>query len=319
MNRFKSYGLFCIFVALFLVVSVLEPVSAQQSTTGPIPPPGMDRGIRPIARPQVIIPVVPAYIWRHGCGPTAVGMVVGYWDGNGFPDLVPGDATTQTAAVNTMIADDSGNPDCDAADGDHYQDYSCPIDTDSDTALWDRSQTGGAHASNCVADFLETSWSSRNSRYGSSWDTDVPGSFTGYVNWKTPQYTPVAVRKLFDQFSWDAYKAQIDAGRPVVLLVDWNGNGDTDHFVTGIGYNDETTEYGIFNTWDDDYHWYSWQKIGVGRPYGIYSVILFRVSYQGPTLTEWGLIILVVLIVFSTWVVARRRKAALSTQSSVSS
>ena len=35
---------------------------------------------------------------------------------------------------------------------------------------------------------------------------------------------------------------------------------------------------------------------------------------QCPTLTQWGLIVLVVLIVFSTWVVLRRRKAVVSGQ-----
>ena len=35
-------------------------------------------------------------------------------------------------------------------------------------------------------------------------------------------------------------------------------------------------------------------------------------TYQVPTLTEWGLIILVGLIVFSTWVIFRRRKAVVS-------
>ncbi|MCK4224179.1 MAG: IPTL-CTERM sorting domain-containing protein [candidate division Zixibacteria bacterium] len=37
-------------------------------------------------------------------------------------------------------------------------------------------------------------------------------------------------------------------------------------------------------------------------------------TYQFPTLTEWGLIVLVVLIVFSAWVVLRRRRAVVSRQ-----
>ena len=40
-----------------------------------------------------------------GCTPTAFSMLYGYWDGNGKANLVTGAATTQTAAVDTMIWD----------------------------------------------------------------------------------------------------------------------------------------------------------------------------------------------------------------------
>jgi len=279
MNTFKSFSLFCMLGTAILILVAAEPVSAQQSTTGPVPPPGIDRGIRPPTRAQVTIPGVPAYLWHHGCGPTAVGMVVGYWDGKGYSDLVPGDATTQTAAVDATIADDSGNPNCAAPDGDHYQDYSCPIDS-WPTLLMDRSQTGGAHASDCVADFFETSWSSRNNYYGWSWFSDVPVSFTGYVNLVAPQYSATATNKYFAGFSWAEYKAEIDAGRPVVFLVDTDGDGDTDHFVTGIGYDNATMKYGIHDTWDTGTHWYLWRQIQAGDPWGIYGVTLFSITFQ---------------------------------------
>ncbi len=307
MNRFKSYSLYCVLMVVIFVVSMVEAGFAQQSTTGPIPPPGIDRGLRPITRAQVIIPGVPAYLWQHGCGPTAVGMVVGYWDGHGFDRLVTGDATSQTTAVDAMIADDRSNPNCAAPDGDHYQDYSCPIDA-YPNLLPDRSQTGGAHASNCVGDFMKTSWSLVSNYYGWSWFSDVPGSFVGYINYSVPQYIPFAVNKYFGEFGWTAYKAEIDSGRPVVLLVDTDGDGYTDHFVTGIGYDNTTMEYGIYDTWDRNIHWFNWAGIEPGEGWGIYGVTLFRVNCQIPTLTQWGLIILVALIIFSTWVVLRRRK-----------
>jgi len=234
-------------------------------------------------------------------------MVVGYWDRHGFDRLVPGDATSQTAAVDAMIADDRGNPNCASPDGDHYQDYSCPIDA-YPNLLPDRSQTGGAHASNCVGDFMKTSWSLVSNYYGWSWFSDVPGSFGGYISYSVSQYTPFAVNKYFGEFDWIAYKTEIDSGRPVVLLVDTDGDGYTDHFVTGIGYDNTTTEYGIYDTWDGNVHWFNWAGIEPGEGWGIYGVTLFRVSSQIPTLTPWGLIILVALLVFSTWVVLRRRK-----------
>ena len=35
----------------------------------------------------LVIGEVPAYSWYHGCGPTAVGSVLGYWDLHGYPNL----------------------------------------------------------------------------------------------------------------------------------------------------------------------------------------------------------------------------------------
>ena len=76
----------------------------QQNTTGPVPPPNVGKDILGGAKAVTMFDV-PAYIWRHGCAPTVVGMLVGYWDGKpGFSGLISGSATTQTAAVNQVIA-----------------------------------------------------------------------------------------------------------------------------------------------------------------------------------------------------------------------
>ena len=240
----------CLAFAVLLAGLLTRTAFPQQSTTGPVPPPGIDRGLQKVdPSAQVIIPGVPAYLWQHGCGPTALGMVVGYWDGHGFPNLVPGDATTQTPAVNAMIANDNGNPTCGFPFLDHYQDYSCPIDNSPGPLLSDRSQTGGAHADNCVADFMHTSWSAFWNYYGWSWFSDVAQSFIGYVNFVSGN-SPNAENIPLPTFTWEAYKAEIDNGRPVVLLVDTDGDGQTDHFITGIGYNDVTMQYGVHDTWD---------------------------------------------------------------------
>ena len=148
-----------------------------------------------------------------------------------------------------MIADDDQNPDCDAAGSNHYLDYSCPIDTYP--ALYpDLSDYGGAHVSNCVADFMETSWSSRNNRYGWSWFSDVPGSFTDYVSLVAPGYGPTATNYSYAGFLFSMFQNEIDNGRPVVLLVDSNGDGSTDHFVPAVGYDDVNHMYACLNTWD---------------------------------------------------------------------
>ena len=82
--------------------SIYLPSCPQQSRTGPIPPPEV---LKRDAENQInkqnnlisenSLPV-PSYLWRHGCGPTAVGMVIGYYDILGYDDLIPGSAVTQT-------------------------------------------------------------------------------------------------------------------------------------------------------------------------------------------------------------------------------
>jgi hypothetical protein len=261
-------------IAFFAVLCAFSPPAlGQRITLGPVPPPGTDMGLLPPSRAQVVLTDVPAYIWHHGCGPTATGMIIGYYDGEGYPDLVPGSAAAQTAAVNAMIADDSGHPDCSYPDGDHYQDYACPRD-DSGPLLPDRSQTGGAHGNNCVADFMRTSWSSVGNHYGWSWGSDVADAFNLYVQLRT-QYPAWAESKLISQFSWAAFKAEIDAGRPVGLLVDTDGDGQTDHFVPAIGYDSSNNYYACRNTWDTGVHWYDWSSIAAGNPWGIYLVTTY--------------------------------------------
>jgi hypothetical protein len=264
--------------AVMLVIALGCPslARAQQSTTGPVPPPGLDLGPTEFKRAQVVIPGVPPYLWHHGCGPTALGMVVGYWDGNGYPNLVPGSAATQTAAVDAMIADDGGidplHLTCDLPDGNHYQDYCCPLDA-SPTLLPDRSQTGGAHASNCVGDFMRTSWSAALNYYGWSWLDDVPAGFIEYCD-LIGNYGPYAEVHSFTQFSWDQYVCEITLERPMVLLVDTDGDGETDHFVTAIGYDDTNQQYGIYNTWDSAIHWLPWRAMGPGTPWGVAFIVV---------------------------------------------
>ena len=270
---------FLIALPVAAILCMSGSVFSQQSTTGPVPPHGVDRGLARVSpEQQVVISGVPTYIWQHGCGPTAVGMVIGYWDANEYPNLVSGDANTQTAAVNAMMAYDSESPSCGGVASDHYQDYSCPIDY-YPTMYTDRSETGGVHADNCVADYMLTSRSAQGNYYGWSWMSHVPQSFTAYANTMHPEGNPAAANYYWSSGLWELYKTEIDNQRPVVLLVDTDGNGNTDHFVTGIGYNDETNQYCIHDTWDNQVHWFFWRPMGGGRTWSIYGYTKFHLDF----------------------------------------
>jgi hypothetical protein len=265
-----------VIVCILLLISV-NLALAQQSTTGPEPPEGIYRGSTEKTRSQIILDAVPAYLWHHGCGPTAAGMVIGYWDARGYSNLVPGDASTQTPEAEAMMATDDGYPSCSHPVDDHFRDYSCPLD-ESGPILPDKSETGGAHTDECLADFMKTSWSSQNNRYGWSYMSEVPVSFTEYANFISENYQAIAVNAYLPDFTFQDYAAEIDAGRPVVLLVDTDADGNTDHFVTGIGYDPSGYQYGIYDTWDQQVWWLDWQQIAPGVDWGIYGV----------TLLSWG-------------------------------
>ena len=243
-----------------------------KSTTGPMPPIecGVDIDTSQLMN-QIIIEDVPSYIWHHGCGPTAAGMVIGYWDGQGFDDLIEGSASTQTEAVNNTIASQE-----------NYEDYCIPIDY-WPNLLPDKSEPpfGDEHDDNCLADFMKTSQSYYWNFYGWSYYDKVKDALLEYINYVNPQYE-VSVNNLsWDDLSWDIYCDEIDTGRPVVFLVDTDGNNNTDHFITAIGY-DENYHYACYNTWDHDVHWYEFSGMAPGQPWGIYGGTFCSLIYDPP-------------------------------------
>ena len=242
---------------------------AQQSKTGKKKAENIFDGYKEIvSKDAVVIQNVPSYLWRHGCGPTALGMLVGYYDMFGFSDFIPGDASVQTTYVDDAIANEE-----------HYADYSEPIDS-YPNLLEDKSELGGAHNSNCIADFMETSWSSENNYYGWSWSSDIAISFRDYIHFINPAYSINTSYEWFSEQSWGIYKENIDDNKPVVLLVDSDGDGSTDHFVTGIGYDEENALYACYNTWDNDIHWSDWREMSDQWAWGIYGFSICMVQFS---------------------------------------
>ncbi len=257
-----------IFTALILLC-LPALLYCQQSSTGMERPKGTSTGIiKTQNRGQVVIPNVPSYHWYHGCGPTAMGMVIGYYDVIGFSDLIEGDASQQTYLVQQAIASQQ-----------HYADYSEPLDYFPDLFA-DKSDLGGAHESNSIADYMETSWSSRNNRYGCSWSDEVAQAFVGYVAQQNHLYHAVSQNHLFSPSMWYYYKTEINNDRPVVLLVDSDGDGKSDHFVTGIGYDLSDDTYGVYDTWDHQVHWFPWRPMSSNYSWGIHCMNTQKLYYR---------------------------------------
>jgi hypothetical protein len=232
-----------------------------------------------------VIDGVPAYLWEHGCGPTAAGMVVGYWDGHGFPLLIPGDASSQTWRVDQAIAT-SGGP------GTHYSDYSLPLDNPEHDPypLRDRSEwpPGDEHDSDSLADFMRTSWSVDGMYYGWSFGNLVDNALSDYVVWSNAEhgadYAAMSWNETWGEFSWNDFVAEIDADRPIVLLVDSNGDGWTDHFVTAIGYRDTQgyPEYACLDTWSTGIRWERFRQMSDKYDWGIHGATYFVPAHRCP-------------------------------------
>ncbi|MCK4757723.1 MAG: right-handed parallel beta-helix repeat-containing protein, partial [Thermoplasmata archaeon] len=251
-------------------------MQSSQLTTGPEPPAYVLNleGIKPAALDyQVVIQDVPVYLWEDGCGPTSMGMVMGYWDGAGFDNLVEGDASSQTTAVNNMISS-QGN----------WDDYCLPLDN------WpvkpDKSELpmGDEHDSDSIADFSMTSRSYYDNAYGWSWNKhSIPG-YVGYVQHVAPEYKISLDDKEWGELTWDNFRAEIDANHPVFLVVDTDADGYTDHAVVAIGYGEEAgvPMYNCLDTWDMSYdHWYEFNEMQSGRSFGIFKGMFFDLEKSG--------------------------------------
>lgn len=234
---------------------------------------------------QVMIQGVPDYLWYNGCGPTAVGMIVGYWDTMRFTDLVSGDVSVQDYAADSMIAS-SG----------HIKDYALfpdgwEVQEDSPGNLIkdasDPSLGITPHGDNCIADFMHTSFSHDVMAYGQSLQTMIcPGfaEYVGYVSPDTPgtqtaKYSGTAKEVIGKSLTFAYLQKQIKQKRPMAITVDMNGDHKGDHLVTVIGYCaiGKAKLYAFYSTWDDTIWWANFELMKSTAFFGIYNMYEFNI------------------------------------------
>jgi len=217
----------------------------------------------------VVLRDVPNYYWYHGCSPTAGMMVLGYWDACGCPNLIPG-ANTPSGTVDNLIASPQ-----------HVSDYALYKGVDDSgyaSPYPDKSSLGGAHASNCLADFMYTSESSAGNCYGETATDQIAAGMARYATWKGYSFTPNDI--WVAQPQWSDFIKEIQFGRPVVLGVDSDGDGHLDHSATAIGY--RTTngyfEYLCRDTYGEEWEprWARFTPIAFGTEYGVGSMATLR-------------------------------------------
>ena len=200
----------------------------------------------------IVIGDIPAYSWYHGCGPTAAASILGYWDLYGYSNLfdASGSDVFLTANVQDQISSPAHN-----AKYDWYPDSS---------GLPDPSDTS-------IADFFHTSEGGLD--YGWSFQSYAASTFIDYAAYRGYQFSSF-YEYYYDGFSWDQFTGEINAGRPMMFLVDTEGSGNTDHFVPVIGYDDRGTDglwYGLYTTFEEaeTVVWEPFRGMESGNTWGI--------------------------------------------------
>jgi len=248
--------------------------------------------------------VPPDYNWWYGCSPTSAGMMMGYYDINGYGgysynNLVPyGVAELSNygnpgALANQIIASDE-----------HIADfYSGGNGASGDDVAPPH------HSFNSLADFMGTSQDALGSPNGSTWfinytdgsrfyaydalDLGLADISGMYGLWEYEQYAGYGLGTVYDQmiynqyidamgytygFTFDDYMAEIDAGRPVLIHV-------TGHSMFGYGYDAQTNEVLLHNTWWEGEERMVWGGSYYGRQHRFVTVF-------EPTVPEPGTFLL---------------------------
>jgi hypothetical protein len=240
---------------------------------------------------QTLIANPADYDWWYGCSPTSAGMMMGYYDITGYdgltyPNLVPGGVAELSnygnpgAIANDAIASDEHIADFWVAYGDPGPDPCNNADPST------------CHDFNCLADFMGTSQAQLGNGDGFStfWTWDDGSPFTPadavangvedrsgmYGVMEYIQYAGYSFDTLYHQlinpahangFTAGQYRAEIDAGRPVLINVEG-------HSMFGYGYEYDSIEQQtivyVHDTWNPGDHTFTWGGYYSGmRHYGV--------------------------------------------------
>jgi len=212
----------------------------------------------------------PNYDWWYGCSPTSAGMMMGYYDRNGYSNLVKGgiaelDTYPSTFGSWNHLAQYA------IASVNHVNDFY----VNGYMGSGDDTPTGRSF--DCLADFMGTSQDNLSTTFGGN--TNGGTTFFNYNN-NQPLYSSdleslgfdyynmsgmygikefvedsgYAIELIYNQyisgyngnpdgFTLAEYQAEINAGHPVMIGVEG-------HSMLGYGYVNGTDIINVFDTWD---------------------------------------------------------------------
>ena len=205
-----------------------------------------------------------SYHWWYGCSPTSAGMLMGYYDRNGYGGL-------SYSNLIAGVAETSTYPD---TPGVWQYNAQYAIASPGHVNQFWPGGTGTTHNADCLADFMGTSQHG-NSAGGTTFNLNGDGSpytyaeaqaqgkagsdgtygIGQYVKYRGYSFTTLYTEQTDNKhlaygFTFQDYRNQIDAGRGVLIHV-------TDHTMAGIGY-DNNNDILLYDTWDKGVHSMLW-------------------------------------------------------------
>ncbi len=224
---------------------------------------------------------VPAFDWSYGCSATSAAMLAGYYDNTGYPNMYTGPAN---GGVCPMDNSGWGSEECPLSatrlglDGrtikghvdDYWIAYGSPA-ADPFINNWTEHDHG-----DCTGDYMGTNQSLKNNEDGATsiyfyidgtplydYDGQEPSGRDGCHGVKLfMESRGYNVESNYSQyiygyngntkgFTFAQYKAEIDAGRPVLIHL-------VGHTMLGYGYNDSGSIVYLHDTWDYGNHSMNW-------------------------------------------------------------
>jgi hypothetical protein len=223
----------------------------------------------------VILPGVPNYLWSYGCAPTSAAMLLGF-HAQAFPELfdVP------------VPMEDGGTAPLHASAGhraDHYEKWLSRNDPYYGKRV--------PHTDDCLADFMGSNrqtgfgnadgeskiyWSANGSRNRSRSHLNCLAGMIRYAESRgfgIADWYCQATEGESDRFRFEDYVAEIDAGRPVLVVTEW-------HMMLGVGYDMEKRLMAVHDTAHPHAVTYPWE--GRCGPYGRHVMCAVLIPGQKP-------------------------------------
>jgi len=256
---------------------------------------------------------VPAFNWVYGCAAVSGAMIAGYYDRTGFPNIYTGPTNGSVMPLDnsswpTWSDGYSLYPNCPLIATKNGVDGRTSRGSIDDywVKAWSNTQdpylTGGwtQHAwGDAIGDYMKTSQSTYNIGDGTtlfyffggpgrttcdtidsnSWPDGTVGRKHFYEarDYSVKDcYIQLTDNKESGGFSFTQFKAEIDAGHPVMLNLEG-------HTIVGVGYNDSTNTVYIHDTWDHYTHTMQWGGSYSGMT--LWSASIVHIVPRMPKLT----------------------------------
>jgi molybdopterin-binding protein len=274
-----------------------------------LPVPDSSAGIKTLS--------VPAFNWVFGCSAVSGAMIAGYYDRTGYPNMYTGPTNGGLTPLDnsswpTWSDGYATYPNCpliaskNGVDGstikgsidDYWVRYDSTASDPYITGAWTQHVWGTA-----IGDYMKTSQSAYGNTDGSTsfynyTESALPLTCADMVTYGIADVDGTYGRKLFYEargytvtdcysqktdniipggFSFNQFKAEIDADRPVMLNL-------AGHTVVGVGYDDTLNTVYIHDTWDYNNHTMTWGGSYSGMQLLSVSIVNFE-SEQNAAVT----------------------------------